>query len=134
MSTPEFDKFDLDGLSLEDVEPAKTEKLEGQDNQAPVEEIELAEPVQEIPPVKPLAEPVQEAPQVAQPIEAAPPPASIPAANNPQSEDVPEGKMLCPKCELLQEKAEQCEGCGVYVAKAQAAIGQSKIQITSTKF
>ncbi len=119
MSTAEFDKFDLEGLSLEDIEPAKPVEVEQkvpQDLPQEIEEIQVKPVEQE--PVKKAAEPMPQAQNT----------------QNAESADVPEGKMVCPKCELLQDKAEQCSGCGVYVAKAQAQVGQSKIQITSTKF
>ena len=124
MSTPEFDEFDLEGLSLEDVEPAKPAKAEQSPQELLEQELLMAEPVKQ-------AEPVEEV------VQAAPPPAPTPAAqaaNQSNGADLPEGQMICPKCELVQPKAEQCSGCGVYVAKAQAQIGQSKIEITSTKF
>ena len=133
MSNTDFDKFDLDGLSLEDMEPVKKA------------EPSLDELAQELKPVEPSpevnAEPV---------IEAAPPPLpednvevieiTAPAAPSPQANtgeaenaNVPEGSMACPKCEHVQPQAEQCSSCGVYVKKAMAQ-SQSKIQITHTKF
>ncbi len=119
MSTPEFDEFDLEGLSLEEVESSKPVKAE----QLPAEEmleqeLKSAQPIEQIKPVEEV-------------VQAAPPPA--PEAKSDEA-NLPEGQMMCPKCELVQEKAEQCSGCSVYIAKAKAAIGQSKIQITSTKF
>ncbi len=119
MSTPEYDKFDLEGLSLEDIEPANSEKVELPEDQPenePVEQVVLAEPIpaQTKEPVDQLSEPE--------------------LVNIPESADPTEGRMICPKCELEQLKAEQCSGCGVYVAKAQAQIGQSKIEITAVKF
>ena len=126
MSTAEFDKFDLEGLSLEEVEPAKPvqdEKEALQDLAQEIEEIQL-NPVEPTP-VKKVAAP-EPTP--------APAPAQVQSAPTAENSDIPEGKMVCPKCELLQDKAEQCAGCGVYIAKAQAQMGQSKIQITSTKF
>ena len=117
MSTPEFDKFNLEGLSLEDIEPAKSEKVELPEDQLedePVEQIVLVEPAQTAEPVDQVGEP--ELVDIA------------------ESADPTEGRMVCPKCELEQIKAEQCSGCGVYVAKAQAQIGQSKIEITAVKF
>ena len=114
MSTAEFDKFDLEGLSLEEMEPVKEKKLDIKPE--PVEQ----EPVIE---VKPAPAPEEQV------VEAAPPPTTD-AAEKAQSED----QMTCPKCELEQPKSEQCAGCGVYIAKALAQLGQSKIQITSTKF
>jgi len=129
MSNTDFDKFDLEGLSLEDMEPVK--KAE-----APEDKVEIIEPAkapevnfEEIE-VKPV-----EAPQVIEEVQSAPPPqpAANPAVENTDSSSLPDGQMACPKCELVQPKAEQCSGCGVYVAKA-LAMGQSNIQITSTKF
>jgi len=38
--------------------------------------------------------------------------------------------MTCPKCDLRQEKAEQCSGCGIYVNKLLAP-DQSTVNITS---
>lgn len=137
MSSTDFDKFDLDGLSLEDMEPVK--KAESSLDELAQE----AKPIDSPPDVD--AEPV---------IEAAPPPlpednvevieiSALPTtpsqppeqANACQAENanVPEGSMACPKCEHVQPQAEQCESCGVYVKKA-LAMNQSKIQITHTKF
>ena len=142
MSTTDFDKFDLDGLSLEDMEPVKKT------------EPSLDELAQEIKPVEPSpkvnAEPVIEAAPPPVPEDnvevievAAPPPPAPPqvAPQPPQQTDaaqaenanVPEGSIVCPKCEHVQPQAEQCVNCGVYVKKALAQ-GQSKIQITHTKF
>ena len=103
MSNTEFDKFDLEGLSLEDAEPVKTKKTE---------------PVVQAVPVTTMEQPTETA---------------KPADSDENSEKA-ENLMICPKCELEQPKAEQCKGCGVYVEKAMAQIGQSKIEITSTKF
>jgi hypothetical protein len=115
MSTIDFDKFDLDGMSLEDIEPKKAEKP-----QKPHQVEQKPEPksvqVEEVIEVKPVQQSV-EAEQI----------------DKTENAKVPDGQMICPKCELEQPKAEQCSGCGVYVKKAQAQ-GQSKIQITSTKF
>ncbi|MFK7816174.1 MAG: hypothetical protein AB8B92_07545 [Gammaproteobacteria bacterium] len=111
MSTPEFDKFDLEGLSLEDIEPAKPVKAERPKDQF-IDDLEehivISEPIDEV-------------------IE----PELVKIADSAESDD---GQMVCPKCELEQIKAEQCSGCGVYVEKAKAQIGQSKIEITSVKF
>ena len=100
MSKTDFDKFNLEGLSLEETEPVKSKKLES------VEQAEKIVPVEQ--PVK--------------------------AAANDEDAEKTENLMTCPKCELEQPKAEQCSRCGVYVQKAMAQIGQSKIEITSTKF
>ena len=129
MSTTDFDKFDLEGLSLQDIEPAnKVEapeggKLEPTPPKAPEIEVEVIEAI-----------PV-ETPQVIEevkPVEA-PQPVEIVATDEAKAAKSADEQMTCPKCELAQPKAEQCSGCGVYVKKA-AAMGQSKIQITSTKF
>ncbi len=101
MSKTDFDKFNLEGLSLEDTEPVKTNKLES------------AVQAEKVVPVN-------------QPAKA--------AADNDDDSEKTENLMICPKCELEQPKAEQCIGCGVYVQKAMAQMGQSKIEITSTKF
>ena len=125
MSTPEFDKFDLDGLSLEEIEPKKVEQPE-QTKKVEPKQVELEpEPVQ--------VEEVIEAKPV-QPVEADQAELVEKTENANANANVPDGQMVCPKCELLQDKAEQCSGCGVYVKKAAAQIGQSKIQITKTKF
>ncbi len=124
MSTPEFEEFDLEGLSLEEVDPAKPVKAEQMQAEELLEqELKMAKPIESVQPIE--AKPVEKV------IQAAPPPAAEATSDE---ANLPEGQMICPKCELVQEKAEQCSGCGVYVAKAKAAIGQSKIQITSTKF
>ena len=129
MSTADFDKFDLEGLSLEDMEPVKkAESVE--------DKLEVIEPAKapEIRVEEIEAKPV-EAPQLIEEVKpAAPPPlAAHPTTENAEANYLSDGQMSCPKCELVQAKAEQCSGCGVYVKKAQA-MGQSKIQITSTKF
>lgn len=129
MSSTDFDKFDLEGLSLEDIEPVK--KAE-----APEDKLEVIEPAKapEISVEEIEAKPV-EVPQVIEEIKSAAPPQPVAnhAAENAEASTVPDGQMVCPKCELVQPKAEQCSGCGVYVKKA-LAMSQSKIQITSTKF
>ena len=101
MSNTDFDKFNLEGLSLEDTEPVKSKKLEPEVQAEPDVHIEKVVEV---------------------------------AADNDEKSEKNENLMICPKCELEQPKAEQCIGCGVYVQKAMAQMGQSKIEITSTKF
>ena len=103
MSNTEFDKFNLEGLSLEDAEPVKTKKLE---------------PVVQAEPITPVEQPNE----------------AVVTVHDDENSENKEDLMTCPKCELEQPKAEQCSGCGVYVEKALALIGQSKIEITSTKF
>lgn len=127
MSGPEFDKFDLEGLSLEEVEPAKPVVEKPLEDQSldqpvdqPVEEIVLADAIP--------AEPEQVAESGDQLVD------EPELMNMSESADPSEGQMVCPKCELEQIKAEQCSGCGVYIAKALAQIGQSKIEITAVKF
>ncbi len=113
MSTPEFDKFDLEGLSLEDIEPAKPAKVELPKDQAKddyEEHIVISEPIEQV---------SKDEPELVKVVD---------------SVESSEGQMVCPKCELEQIKAEQCSSCGVYVEKAKAQIGQSKIEITSVKF
>jgi hypothetical protein len=110
MSTIDFDQFDIEGLSLEEMEPVKKAET--------VEETES----EKIPEIK--AEAVRKSVAVDTPLNA--------DAERTEASSV-EGSMTCPKCELEQPKAEQCSGCGVYVKKAQA-VSPSKIQITSTKF
>ncbi len=105
MSTPEFDKFDLEGLSLEEVEPAKPVEVKLPEN-LPKDQIEES-------------------------IEQATDPG---LASIDEVAETNEEQIVCPKCELVQPKVEQCSGCGVYIAKAQAQIGQSKIEITAVKF
>jgi len=126
MSTPEFDKFDLEGLSLEDMAPVAkkadvTEKAEIPNSTDALENILDAESAQ--------VEEIEPAP--------APTPESAEDVDLVVQDDQTgnaEDQMTCPKCELQQPKAEQCSGCGVYVEKALAQIGQSKIQITGTKY
>ena len=123
MSGIDFDKFDLEGLSLEDMEPVK--KAESIVDDIPQE----AKPV-EVPEVE------------AKPVEIDESLSSLQRTENADvgGEEAAKdsgGSMTCPKCELEQPKAEQCSGCGVYVKKAQAQVqaqGKSKIQITSAKF
>ena len=137
MSNTDFDKFDLEGLSLEDIEPDKKAD-------SPIDELQQeAKPVE--PPPEVNAEPVIQAAPPPVPednvevIEITAPPAE-PLQPPQQAEEgqaenanVPEGSMTCPKCEHVQPQAEQCSSCGVYVKKALAQ-SQSKIQITHTKF
>jgi len=123
MSTPEFDKFDLEGLSLEDIEtndPAE-EKLpkgfpEPTQEALVEEEIIISEPVQVTKPMNQVAE------------------TALSQVEESASATSDEDQVVCPKCDLAQPKAEQCAGCGVYIAKALAQIGQSKIEITAVKF
>ena len=127
MSTPEFDKFDLEGLSLEDMSPAPAkaekpdvpEKPEIPNSTDSLENILDAESaqVEEIEPAP--------APEFAEEV-------GLEVQDN-QTENA-EDQMTCPKCELQQPKAEQCSDCGIYVEKALAQIGKSKIQITGTKY
>ena len=128
MSTPEFDKFDLEGLSLEDIEtndPAEEKIPKGfpePTQEALVEEeIIISEPVQSAEPMNQVAETAQSNAD-----ESA-------GANSSSNSNSNEDQIVCPKCELAQPKAEQCAGCGVYIAKALAQIGQSKIEITAVK-
>jgi len=124
MSSIDFDKFDLDGLSLEAIEPGKVENSESN------EKIEAAKTIE-----APEASVNPEPPQVEE-IEPAPAPTTEEVGSEAHSEPAANGEeqMTCPKCELQQAKAEQCSSCGVYVEKALAQMGQSKIQITATKF
>lgn len=126
MSTIDFDKFDLDGLSLEDVEPGKAEKPEPSEKAETAKAIDAPENA-----VRPEPDPVQPV----QVEEIAPAPAEdVELVVQEEHTENAEDQMTCPKCELQQSKAEQCSACGVYVEKALAQIGQSKIQITATKF
>ena len=130
MSTTDFDKFDLEGLSLEDMESVKKAEAPEEDELEAIKSAKApAIKVEEI-----EAKPI-EVPQVIEEVKPAapPPPAAIPTAENAEASNLPDGHMTCPKCEFVQPKAEQCSNCGVYVKKA-LAMGQSKIQITSTKF
>jgi hypothetical protein len=114
MNTIDFDKFDLDGLSLEDIDPVKAD--ESKSNKKLETDNAIDTPENNESPAK--AEPEQTVELVE-------------AANQ---ADNTEEQMTCPKCELQQIKADQCSGCGVYVEKALAQIGQSNIQITASKF
>ena len=123
MSTIDFDKFYLDGLSLEDIEPEKTEEpkepkepKELNSNKKLETAIVIDTPENNENSVRQESEKAVELVVGAKPAE--------------NSEE----QMTCPKCELQQIKAEQCSSCGVYVEKALAQIGQSNIQITATKF
>ena len=124
MSTIDFDKFDLDGLSLESMQDTNTEESKSdkvsdpssivdtpvnKQNSVSVEEDNKPEPLPE-------------------------PEASVELVVEDRQSENTEDQMTCPKCELQQIKAEQCSSCGVYVEKALAQIGQSNIQITATKF
>lgn len=123
MSTPEFDKFDLEGLSLEDVEPTNPVKVEPSIDQLKNMSKDQLEAK--------LSDKIEEQIVIAEPVDQVVEPELMSITENADSAD---SQMVCPKCELEQNKAEQCAGCGVYVAKAKAQIGQSKIEITSVKF
>lgn len=128
MSTIDFEKFDLEGLSLEEVEPEKPQSTEQPET---VKSIDAPENLENSIMPESVQVEIEE-------IESAPAPAPAEdevelVVQDEQAENA-EDHMTCPKCELKQPKAEQCSGCGVYVEKALAQIGQSKIQITATKF
>lgn len=128
MSSIDFDKFDLDGLSLETIEDKIDEQPREQTReQKSTNQAELTDPVN-------VSE-VRKSPTKVQPekIQVKPEQAEELIVAKTQSETSGES-MTCPKCELQQVKAEQCSGCGVYVEKALAQIGQSNIQITAVKF
>ena len=121
MSTIDYKEFDLEGLSLEEMETVETETT----NKVDVAENDIAnnENVIEVKTTEPL--------QVAESLHIE---ESIELVQTPTQAGSDEEQITCPKCQLQQPKVEQCVGCGVYVEKAMAQIGQSKIQITATKF
>lgn len=126
MSTIDFDKFDLDGLSLESMQEVKSEEPKSENISEPSTIVNAHEKKQNSADIEadsrlerePIPEPEQ----------------SVEIVIEDSQADNSEEQMTCPKCELQQIKAEQCSGCGVYVEKALAQIGQSNIQITAVKF
>ena len=118
MSTIDFDKFDLDDLSLESMEVAKAEEPKTNKSSEPEPASTMNTPEKNRSTDSVEAKPEQ----------------TVELAVETKQVDNTEDQMTCPKCELQQIKADQCSGCGVYVEKALAQIGQSNIQITATKF
>jgi hypothetical protein len=128
MSTIDFKEFDLEGLSLEEMETVDADTVEKIDvpvNKSAHESVN-----------KPENSKIEIQARTAAPIDAEESyiEESIELVETAAQAENAEEQIICPKCELEQLKVEQCAGCGVYIEKAMAQIGQSKIQITATKF